>query len=42
MICVVPALDALVLRFGHTPEEHYPDLAEWRSRILSVLELQSE
>ena len=21
---VVPALDALILRFGHTPEEHYP------------------
>jgi len=38
MICVVPALDALVLRFGKTPEEHYPDLAVWRERVLHVLD----
>jgi len=37
MICVVPALDALVLRFGHTPEANYPDLGAWRSRVLDVL-----
>jgi CubicO group peptidase (beta-lactamase class C family) len=36
-ISVVPALDALVLRFGHTPEENYPQLGEWRSRVLDVL-----
>ncbi|MFY9782467.1 MAG: serine hydrolase [Acidimicrobiales bacterium] len=38
MICVVPALDALVLRFGHTPEDHYPALAAWRERVLHVLD----
>ncbi|MFZ1062463.1 MAG: serine hydrolase [Acidimicrobiales bacterium] len=37
MISVVPVLDALVLRFGHTPEENYPHLAEWRTRVLDVL-----
>ncbi len=37
MISVVPALDALVLRFGHTPEANYPALQEWRSRVLAVL-----
>jgi CubicO group peptidase (beta-lactamase class C family) len=37
MISVVPALDALVVRFGHTPAEHYPDLYRWRSRVLDVL-----
>ncbi|HUX04699.1 MAG TPA: serine hydrolase [Acidimicrobiales bacterium] len=36
-ISVAPALDALVLRFGHTPEEHYPNLYEWRRRVLDVL-----
>lgn len=36
-ISVVPALDALVVRFGHTSEEHYPDLYEWRRRVLDVL-----
>jgi CubicO group peptidase (beta-lactamase class C family) len=40
MICVVPALDALVLRFGHTPEEHYPDLANWRGRLLDLLAIR--
>ena len=37
MICVSPALDALVLRFGHTPEERYPALDTWRGRVLDVL-----
>jgi CubicO group peptidase (beta-lactamase class C family) len=37
MISVVPALDALVLRFGRTPEENYPALKAWRSRALDVL-----
>jgi len=36
-ISVAPALDALVLRFGHTPEEHYPALRAWRERVLRVL-----
>ena len=36
-ISVVPALDALVLRFGHTPAELYSNLYEWRSQVLSVL-----
>jgi len=37
MISVVPTLDALVLRFGHTPEERYPELGLWRRRVLQVL-----
>ncbi len=37
MISVVPALDALVLRFGHTPAENYPALYAWRARVLDVL-----
>lgn len=37
MISVVPALDALVLRFGHTSDERYPDLRAWRTRVLEVL-----
>ncbi len=37
MIAVVPALDALVLRFGHTPAENDPDLYRWRARLLEVL-----
>jgi len=37
MISVVPALDALVLRFGHTPAERYPDLYQWRARLLNEL-----
>ena len=36
-ISVVPALDALILRFGHTSEESAPLLYNWRSRVLSVL-----
>ncbi len=37
MISVVPALDAVVLRFGHTPTENYPALYQWRARLLDVL-----
>ena len=37
MICIVPALDALILRFGHTPEANYPALKQWRRRLLAVL-----
>jgi CubicO group peptidase (beta-lactamase class C family) len=37
MISVVPALDALVVRFGHTDAERYPELRAWRSRVLEVL-----
>jgi CubicO group peptidase (beta-lactamase class C family) len=37
MISVVPALDSLILRFGHTPAEQYPALYAWRSRVLDVL-----
>jgi CubicO group peptidase (beta-lactamase class C family) len=36
-ISVVPALDALILRFGHTSEENAPLLYEWRRRVLDVL-----
>jgi CubicO group peptidase (beta-lactamase class C family) len=37
-ISVVPALDALVLRFGHTPEDRYPAIRDWRTRVLKVLD----
>lgn len=37
MISVVPALDALVLRLGHTSADNYPDLYAWRARVLDVL-----
>ena len=37
MISVVPALDALVLRFGHTSSDNYPALGAWRARVLEVL-----
>jgi CubicO group peptidase (beta-lactamase class C family) len=37
MISVVPALDAVVVRFGHTPEENYPLRMAWRERVLAVL-----
>jgi CubicO group peptidase (beta-lactamase class C family) len=37
-ISVVPALDALVLRFGHTSDDHYPAIRDWRTRVLKVLE----
>jgi CubicO group peptidase (beta-lactamase class C family) len=41
MISVVPALDSLILRFGHTPEENYPALDQWRARVLEVLAKES-
>jgi CubicO group peptidase (beta-lactamase class C family) len=37
-IIIAPALDAVIVRLGHTPTEHYPALTEWRGRILDVLE----
>ena len=37
MISVVPSLDALVVRFGHSPDEQYPQRYAWRSRVLDVL-----
>jgi CubicO group peptidase (beta-lactamase class C family) len=37
-ISVVPALDALVLRFGHTSDDHYPAIRDWRTRVSKVLE----
>ena len=37
MIAVVPALDAVVVRFGHTPEENYEPRMAWRERVLAVL-----
>jgi CubicO group peptidase (beta-lactamase class C family) len=36
-IIVVPALDAVIVRLGRTPEENYPALAAWRDRSLAVL-----
>jgi CubicO group peptidase (beta-lactamase class C family) len=36
-IIVAPALDAVVVRLGHTPAERYPALDEWRARVLEVL-----
>jgi CubicO group peptidase (beta-lactamase class C family) len=38
MINVVPALDALILRFGHTSSDHYPALDAWRAKVLDVLD----
>ena len=37
MISVVPALDAVIVRFGHTPEEYYEPRMKWRERVLAVL-----
>jgi CubicO group peptidase (beta-lactamase class C family) len=37
MISVVPALDAVIVRFGHTPEENYEPRMAWRERVLAVL-----
>ena len=37
MIAVVPALDAVIVRCGHTPEENYLARMAWRERVLSVL-----
>jgi len=36
-IIVAPALDAVVVRLGHTPAERYPALDAWRARVLEVL-----
>jgi len=38
LIIVAPALDAVIVRFGHTPSERYPALDDWRDRMLGVLE----
>ena len=37
MINVIPVMDALVLRFGHTPADNYPALEQWRRKVLDVL-----
>ncbi len=37
MISVAPALDAVVVRLGKTPEERAPALDAWRSRLLDTL-----
>lgn len=37
LLYVVPALDAVVVRFGHSPEENYPARAAWTRRVLAVL-----
>jgi CubicO group peptidase (beta-lactamase class C family) len=37
MINVVPALDAVVVRLGKSPEENAPDHASWRRRVIDVL-----
>jgi len=37
MINVVPELDAVIVRFGHSPEEGFPERYAWRDRILEVL-----
>jgi CubicO group peptidase (beta-lactamase class C family) len=37
MISVVPTLDAVIVRFGHTPEENYLPRMAWRDRVLAVL-----
>jgi CubicO group peptidase (beta-lactamase class C family) len=37
MISVVPALDALIVRLGHTPDGNYLPRLAWRERVLAVL-----
>lgn len=37
MISVVPALDAIIVRCGHTPDENYPALYQWRREVLNAL-----
>jgi len=37
-ILICPALDAVVVRLGNTPAEHYPDLHRWRTGVLDALE----
>jgi CubicO group peptidase (beta-lactamase class C family) len=36
-IIVAPALDAVIVRLGHTPAELYPALNSWRDRMLDAL-----
>lgn len=36
-IIIAPALDAIIIRLGHTPTERYPELTAWRTRMLEVL-----
>jgi CubicO group peptidase (beta-lactamase class C family) len=36
-IVVCPALDAVVVRLGDTPAQHYPELRSWRAGILAAL-----
>ncbi|MGH9020954.1 MAG: serine hydrolase domain-containing protein [Acidimicrobiales bacterium] len=37
MICVAPALDAVVVRLGRSPEENAPARAQWRCDLLNSL-----
>jgi CubicO group peptidase (beta-lactamase class C family) len=37
MINVIPELDAVIVRFGHSPEEGFPARYAWRDRVLEVL-----
>jgi CubicO group peptidase (beta-lactamase class C family) len=37
MIAIAPALDAIIVRLGKTPEANYPELQAWRSQVLNVL-----
>jgi CubicO group peptidase (beta-lactamase class C family) len=37
MISIVPALDALIVRFGHTPDARREARMRWRERVLAVL-----
>jgi CubicO group peptidase (beta-lactamase class C family) len=36
-VIVAPALDAVIVRLGRTPDQNYPALAAWRDRVLEVL-----
>ena len=37
-IGVCPALDAVVVRLGRTPAQHYPELRAWTQKMLAALE----
>jgi CubicO group peptidase (beta-lactamase class C family) len=37
MIVVVPALDAVIVRLGRSPEENGPQRAAWRDRVIATL-----
>jgi CubicO group peptidase (beta-lactamase class C family) len=37
MISIVPELDAIIVRFGHTPEENFEPRMAWRERVISIL-----